>query len=262
MSFIKKINSIVLALSLTTVAILTPTAAAYAEERGEVSKLAKKSQQVELTEEEAVTEEEAATEEEALSEEEAEQPELRAVGVIVRILIRGSIMYWKYKKYEEKFESVSESFVKKAVEKVYEADLKPRDYDRWDDVKEDTDLDSTRLASGKYIYLEFGDPDTYGLTHILARHHPKYWTNDGGHNSDDTLSMFDPDTEIKEIETIVHKIVNYSTSKVDNKEEMLKNYNNDDRIAYVGYHKDKEYKLIVSGNKVITLYPYGWNEVE
>lgn len=254
MSFIKKINSIVLALSLITVAILTPTAAAYAEERGEVSKLVKKSQQVELTEE-------AATEEEALSEE-AEQSELRAVGAIVRILIRGSFMYWKYKKYEEKFESVSESFVKKAVEKVYKADLSPRDYDRWDDVKEDTDLDSTRLASGKYIYLEFGDPDTYGLTHILARHHPKYWTNDGGHNSDDTLSMFDPDAEIKEIETIVHKIVNYSTDDVDNKEEMLKNYNNDDRIAYVGYHKDKEYKLIVSGNKVITLYPNGWNGVE
>ncbi|OUQ86269.1 hypothetical protein B5G50_22085 [Brevibacillus brevis] len=115
MSFFKKTNSLVLALSLATVTILSPTAAAYAEERFEVPKLAKKSQQVELTEEEVVVEE-AVTE-----EEEIQEAEVRAVPLIpiILIIVRAGVMYIKYKnKVEEAYEKVKESYVKKKSRNV------------------------------------------------------------------------------------------------------------------------------------------------
>ncbi|MBU8715144.1 MULTISPECIES: hypothetical protein [Brevibacillus] len=252
MSFFKKTNSLVLALSLAIVTILSPTAAAYAEERVEVSKVAKKSQQGELTEE-TVTE-----------EDEIQEAELRAAPLIpiVLIIVRAGVMYIKYKnKLEEAYEKVRESYVKKEVEELYSNKIEDRDRE-WDgDVKSDTTLKVFKLKGyPDGIHLEFGDPDDYGMTHILARHHPEYWTGDYNGYDRDPLSMFNPSTSMRDIEKIIQSVIDYRENSQWMKERL--DQGNYKPKGYVGYHDGNLYKLVVSGGSITTLYPYGWNEVE
>lgn len=248
MSFLKKTNSLVLALSLAVVTILSPTTVAYAEERVEVPKLVKKSQQVELTEEEAVTE-----------EEEIQEAEVRAAPLIpiVLIIIRSGIMYIKYKnKVEEAYEKVKESYVRKEVEEHYPKQTKNADRDWSGDVERDTTLEVFRIKGTKSgIFLNFGHPDKFGMTHILARHHPEYWTGDYNGYGRDPLSMFNPETSISDIEEIIQDVMDD-----DNNPERIKEHIDNDKFskkAYYGKSGGKKYKLVIDSGSITTIFPYG-----
>ncbi|WP_289143087.1 hypothetical protein [uncultured Brevibacillus sp.] len=230
MSFIKKINIIVLTLSLTTVAIFSSTAAAYAEEQVEVSKLAKKSQQVKLTEE-------VVTEEEKIQEVEARiGPLIRYIITAAGVLIAGG----------KNYEKMSEVKLKTIVKNEYDLDE-----NCWYGVCEDEEIRSYRLgSSNNYMYLTFGDPDKFGLTHILGKHTSEYWT---GIFSWGKKHSFIPEERAnpEEIEKIIKDVSHYNRGNIND----IFKYGLDGKHTVTGYSDDVMYTLVVRDGNVTTLYP-------
>ncbi|WP_409174790.1 hypothetical protein [Brevibacillus fortis] len=238
MSFIKKINSIVLGLSLATVAILSPTAAAYAEEQVEVSELTKKSQQVKLTEE-VVTEEEVMQEEVMQEEVKLEARASRFIPYIITaagLLIVGN----------RNFEKMSEAKIKAKVKREYNLEE-----NCWYGVCEEEEIRSYRLGSSDhFMYLTFGDPDKFGLTHILGKHTSQYWTGlfDWGERH-----SFIPEERAnpEEIEKIIKDVSHYSRGNIND----IIEFGLDGKHRVTGYSDDVMYTLVVKDGNVTTLYP-------
>ncbi|MFF0827251.1 hypothetical protein ACFYU8_10250 [Brevibacillus sp. NPDC003359] len=235
MSFIKKINSIVLTLSVTTVVILSPTAAAYAEEQVEVSKLVKKSQEVKLTEE-VVTEEEV-----------IEEVQVRVAPLIPYIITAAGVLIAGGKHYEKMSEAKLEAIVK------HEYNLEEN---CWYGVCEDEEIRSYRLGSSNhYMYLTFGDPDKFGLTHILGKHTSEYWTGLfrwGKEHSFIPEERANPEA----IEKIIKDVSHYNRGNIND----IIEFGLDGKHTVTGYSDDVMYTLVVRDGNVTTLYPTEINQ--
>lgn len=163
----------------------------------------------------------------------------------VAILLTSAGILWNANKY---YEAVKESYIEEAVEKEFDL---PKDCLGGFSVCEsetimDIDLD------GETIYLSFGDADDYGFTHILGKHHPRYYYSNL-FEKNMPHSFLDPGTSFNDIKKMVSAIAK------ENKRN-IKKHGIDGKINVIGTYKNKKYVLVVNEREVVTLYPYDFNQ--
>ncbi|RNB60253.1 hypothetical protein EDM57_02825 [Brevibacillus gelatini] len=183
---------------------------------------------------------------------EAEEVQPLFWGALVRIVIEGVKLYFYYERGQEVYEAVAESKAENAVESYYEDEI---EYDIFGNVKESSVLRMFGLPGySENVYLTYGDADSDGMVHILTRHHPEYWAGETKHRN----SFFNPDTTFSDIEDIIESVIDYSR----NAEWMYDNLDSWGTKAYDGYHDGEIYRVIMSGENVVSVFPISYNQAE
>lgn len=177
-------------------------------------------------------------------------------------------MYFKYQdRADKEFAEVSEDYVKEEVTRYYKdvrkikykpSDINKRDNDNF---YPDVTLTVFRIKnSNDGISLDYGGPRQYGMTHILARHSPEYWTGEYNGYGKDPLSKFDPRTSMKDIEKSIQNVMDDGNNPKRIQQHI--DENKFSKKAYYGKSGGKKYKLIIDSGSIVTVYPDGWNVVE
>ncbi|RNB58170.1 hypothetical protein EDM57_08675 [Brevibacillus gelatini] len=176
---------------------------------------------------------------EKMEKEESTESIKPSVAPIIPILIRAGVIIWRgYKTYEW----VSEEIVEGAIEEHYGLRY----------ASSNTSLMQYKVGN-EVFHLRFGNRN-FGLEHILGKHHPEYYYGIGFGSG--TNTMFDPSITIEDIENMIAVISHQNKTRI---ERALRN---DERVVVRGTWQDEEYRLVIDDGKVITLYPYGWNEAQ
>ncbi|MGD6796281.1 DNRLRE domain-containing protein [Metabacillus indicus] len=167
--------------------------------------------------------------------EQEDESEFQAAAAARIIMEVGRILWKGYKVYDK----ITEAKVEKAIENHY-----------GDSLNRYSNLKTFKLENtSKKIVLEHGT-SSWGMEHILSKHHPKYWTGLGR----GTTNTFFPDTfTFSDIENVIITVANYGK----NEEKIVKNYNK--KVVLDGYYLKKPYRLVINDGSVTTLYPLGWN---
>ncbi|MFJ7753197.1 DNRLRE domain-containing protein [Peribacillus muralis] len=161
----------------------------------------------------------------------------------LKILINATRVIWKSVKSYTKKKEVD---VENAIEKKYGVSL-----------SKNSDLRKFKLEGYKRkLVLEHGT-QSWGMEHILSKHHPKYYTGIG-YASKSYNTMLPREFTMSDIENIIITIANYK----GNEKKIIDKYNKNENVVLDGYYLDKKYRLVVKKGSVTTLYPKGWNSVD
>ncbi|MBH0331939.1 hypothetical protein ABH14_19630 [Brevibacillus brevis] len=169
------------------------------------------------------------------------------------ILVFSTYIAYRVFNWERKFEKIRDSQVEEAVEEAYSSEISGSDYDWRGKVKENTVLKVFDVRD-EQIILTFGDVDREGMTHIIGRHHPKYFAT----NYKSGQTFFTPATEFSYVEDVIQSIIDTG----DVARTIEKRINTRDAYEYDGYHNGEKYRMVVEREKIITVYPVSYNKAK
>lgn len=110
--------------------------------------------------------------------------------------------------------------------------------------------------SSEQVHLAYGDV-SMGMLHIVTRHFPEYWSTFSIYPKAKN-SFFNPGTEFSYVEDVVESVIDYSF----NGKEMAKNIKNLKVLPYDGYHEGEIYRVIMSGERVVSVFPISYNQAD
>ncbi|TGV30883.1 hypothetical protein EN829_035265 [Mesorhizobium sp. M00.F.Ca.ET.186.01.1.1] len=195
--------------------------------------------------------------------------ELRSRGVIstvARILLYSKRLKFVLKNGDElEFE---DSDPDKAVEAIMEYYVDNETFDQGDlrkngkgkKVPKSDAIIRFYNVGNEQFHLAFGDV-SMGMLHTVVRHFPEYWNGQLASGKSKN-AFFNPDTEFSYVEEVIESISTYSTDDVDNEKEIENNIDNFKYVAYDGYHGDNVYRMVLSGDRVVTVFPLSYNQAK
>ena len=110
--------------------------------------------------------------------------------------------------------------------------------------------------SSEEVHLAYGDV-SMGMLHIVTRHFPEYWSTFSVYPKA-KISFFNPGTEFSYVEDVIESVIDYSF----NGKEMAKNIKNLKVVPYDGYHEGEIYRVIMSGDRVVSVFPISYNQAD
>ncbi|KMZ44114.1 MULTISPECIES: hypothetical protein [Bacillales] len=108
-------------------------------------------------------------------------------------------------------------------------------------------------GNGKAIVLEYGNMGS-GMVHIATRHFLEYWTGNPTPHKGAKNSFFRPGTEFGYVEEVIEDAIKEHATKI------LRNYDELETRNYDTKYRGKEYRVVLSEGRVITVFPLSYNQ--